>query len=96
MCSAKNDGLVRYPTVIAPASGYKTVQVQCADNAYNNAISPMIVRCDPLGVWRRFLAYPLPRCQCNSGYRIAIVGSRQICQCLSTLKKLFSSPNVPF
>ena len=35
MCSAKNDGLVRYPTVLAPASGYKTVNVQCADNANN-------------------------------------------------------------
>ena len=54
MCSAKNDGLVRYPTVRASASGYKTVHVQCADNA-NNATSSMTVWCGLLGFGEGFL-----------------------------------------
>ena len=95
MCSAKNDGLVRYPTVLAPAvRGVITVTVQCADNA-NNATFFMIVWCDILGGWQRIFSKPVPRCQCNSGYRIATVESREICQGLSTLE-VISSPNVSF
>ena len=97
MCSAKNDGLVRYPTVRASVFGDITVRVQCADNAYNDGTSSMVVLCDSTGVWRGFLGYYLPpQCRCNSGYRIATVESRQICQGLSTLKKVISSPNVSF
>ena len=94
MCSAKNDGLVRYPTVLVPIRGTITVHVHCADNA-NNATFLMMVLCDNPGGWRRIFGHPLPRCQCNSGYRIATVGSREICQGLSTLE-VISSPNVPF
>ena len=96
MCSPSgNDGLVRYPTVLAPAGGVKAVTVQCADNA-NNTTLFMTVWCDTFGGWKRVFSNPFPRCQCNSGYRIATVGFRQICQGLSTLKKVISSPNVPF
>ena len=33
VCEAKSEGLVRYPTSLAPVSGSVTVTTQCADNA---------------------------------------------------------------
>ena len=36
VCEAKSEGLVRYPTTLAPVSGSVTVTTQCADNANSN------------------------------------------------------------
>ena len=33
MCEAKSEGLVHYPTTLAPVRGSVTVTAQCADNA---------------------------------------------------------------
>ena len=63
-------GLVDYPTTSAPA----TVTTQCADNARRTS-SSLNVLCNSDGSWSGN-----PRCGCNSGYQVATVNGRQICQ----------------
>ena len=67
-------GLVDYPATLAPASGSVTVTTQCADNARRTS-SSLNAFCNSDGTWSGN-----PRCQCNSGYQIATVNGRQICQ----------------
>ena len=67
-------GLVRYNATLAPASGSVTVTTQCADNARRTS-SSLNAFCNSDGTWSGN-----PRCQCNSGYQIATVSGRQICQ----------------
>ena len=75
LCEAKTVGLVRYPTTLAPVIGTQSVTTQCADNAHRTS-SSLRVTCDSGGNW----GSQTPRCQCNTGYRTAIVNGKQICQ----------------
>ena len=84
MCEAKSEGLVRYPTTLAPFTGNRRVTVQCADNAYNIS-NYMTVRCGHDGVWSQILGGPSPRCFCSPGYRTASVKGRDICRGLFEL-----------
>ena len=80
-CEAKSEGLVRYPTTLAPVSGSVTVTTQCADNAHTTSGSSLSVRCASGGRWPG----PVPQCECNEGYTIEIVGGKKICQGLVLL-----------
>ena len=75
LCEAKSEGLVHYPTPLAPASGSVTVTTQCADNAHVRSGSSLSVRCTSSGTWSGTLV-----CECDTGYRAVIVSGRQICQ----------------
>ena len=75
ICEAKSEGLVRYPTTLAPVSGSVTVTTQCADNAQRTS-SSLSVTCRSDGSW----SGSTPQCQCNTGYRPATINGRQICQ----------------
>ena len=83
MCSAKNDSLVRYPTVLAPASGVKTVHVQCADNAHQTSPG-LTVLCTSSGSWTG-----APLCECDTGYHSVTVSGREVCQ--SKQRKLLNT-----
>ena len=74
VCEARIIGLVRYPTILAPASGTQFVTTQCADNAHRTS-SSLIVTCSSTGIW----GGQTPQCQCNSGYQTATENGRQIC-----------------
>ena len=73
LCEAKSEGLVHYPTTLAPASGTQSVTTQCADNAHRTS-SSLSVTCSSGGIWGG-----QTQCQCNSGYEIATENGRQIC-----------------
>ncbi|CAI8021100.1 hypothetical protein GBAR_LOCUS12555, partial [Geodia barretti] len=75
-CPARNVGLVRYPTTLAPASGSVAVTTQCADNAHVRTGFSLSVRCTSSGSW----SGTTPQCECNDGYRAVTVSGRQICQ----------------
>ena len=62
VCEARREGLVHYPTTLAPDSGSVTVTAQCADNAHS--ITGLNVTCMHTGIW----SGPVPYCQCNDGY----------------------------
>ena len=81
VCEAKSEGLVRYPTTLAPVSGSVTVTTQCADNAHITSGSSLSVRCASGGRWPG----PVPQCECIEGYTIEIVGGKEICQGLVLL-----------
>ena len=72
---AKSEGLVRYPNTLAPVSGSVTITTQCADNAHSTS-STLNVRCTSSGTW----SGATPHCECDSDYRTATVGGKQICQ----------------
>ena len=76
MCQAKTQGLVHYPTTIAPASGSVTVTAQCADNAHKTS-SSLSVRCTSSGSWS---SSAHPQCQCDTGYQINTVDGRAVCR----------------
>ena len=76
LCEAKSEGLVRYPTTLAPASGSVTVTTQCADNAHVRSGSSLSIRCNSSGGW----SGTTPVCECDAGYCAVIVSGRQICQ----------------
>ena len=63
VCEATSEGLVRYPTTLAPVSGSVTVSAQCADNAHRTS-SSLSVQCSYDGIW----SYPPPECECNIGF----------------------------
>ena len=76
-CEAKNDGLVRYPTTLAPASGSVTVTIQCADNANIKAGSSLNVTCISNGSWSGHI----PVCKCDEGHHVTTDDDgREICQ----------------
>ena len=64
VCPAQSDGLVRYPTTQAPASGSLTVTTQCAYNAHVRTGSSLSVMCSSSGSWSR----TTPQCECDTGY----------------------------
>ena len=74
ICDARIEGLVRYCATRAPCSGSVPVTTQCADNAHRTS-SSLNAFCTSIGSWSGN-----PRCACNSGYQIATVSGRQICQ----------------
>ena len=74
-CHAKTEGLVRYPTTLAPDTGSVNVTTQCADNAHRTS-SSLSVSCTSSGSW----SGTIPQCQCDTGYRAVAVNGRQICQ----------------
>ena len=75
-------GLVHYPTTTAPVNGSVSVTTQCANNAHRTS-SSLNVSCTSSGNW----SGTTPQCQCDTGYHVATVDVRQVCQ---TLGKLFS------
>ena len=76
MCEAKDVGLVRYPTTLAPASGSVTVITQCADNAHVINSTSLNVTCTSNSTW----AGQTPQCQCDDGYHEIRVNGTQTCQ----------------
>ena len=53
LCEARTEGLVRYPTTLAPTTGSVTVTAQCADNAIisrgsNLCVHPVMTGLDQL------------------------------------------------
>ena len=76
MCEGRSDGLVRYPTTLAPVSGSVTVTTQCADNAHTiNSTSPNVT-CTSNGSW----SGQTPQCQCHEGYYEVTVNGTLTCQ----------------
>ena len=73
-CEAKSEGLVRYPTTLAPVSGSVNVATECADNAHTTGTS-LNVLCSSSVDWSGD-----PQCQCDTGYHSATANGRQICQ----------------
>ena len=74
LCEAKTEGLVHYPTTLAPVSGSVTVTVQCADNAHSTIGTNITCMSD--GSWSGTV-----HCQCNDGYILVEVShSKKICQ----------------
>ena len=73
-CPAKYEGLVQYPTTLAPVTGSKTVTIYCADNAHTIS-STMDVQCAHDGSWSDFI----PVCECDVGYRKATFNHRLGC-----------------
>ena len=76
LCYAKNEGLVRYPTRVAPDSESINIRTQCADNAHIIAGSSLDVTCTFTGIW----SGTTPQCDCNDGYREATVNHAQLCE----------------
>ena len=76
LCEAKNEGLVHYPTALAPRSGSVPVTVHCADNAHTRSGYILGVLCTSSGSW----SGTTPHCDCASGYQVVTVSGRQICQ----------------
>ena len=73
-CPAKNEGLVQYPTTLAPVNGSKTVTIYCAENAHTIS-STMDVQCANDGSWSDFI----PVCECDVGYHKATFNHRLGC-----------------
>ncbi|CAI8021101.1 hypothetical protein GBAR_LOCUS12555, partial [Geodia barretti] len=89
-CPARNIGLVRYPTTLAPASGSVAVTTQCADNAHVRTGFSLSVRCTSSGSW----SGTTPQCECNDGYRAVTVSGRQICQTQSVTATTCPARNI--
>ena len=75
VCEAKREGLVRYPTTVAPISGSVNITTQCVDNSHKASFS-LNVSCTSSGSW----SGTTPQCQCDTGYHEVTVGGRHICQ----------------
>ena len=75
-CSAKIEGLVHYPTTIAPNSGSRIVVTQCADNAHIRSGSSLNTMCVSNGNWSGLI----PQCECDDGYWPTMVHDKLICK----------------
>ena len=73
-CEARNVGLFRYPTTLAPAGGSVTVTTQCADNAHISNSTSLNVTCNSSGSW----SGETPQCRCDEGYHSILVGHRHV------------------
>ena len=76
LCEARTEGLVRYPTTLAPTTGSVTVTAQCADNAIISRGFSLSCTCTSSGDW----AGPTPQCECDTGYHAVSVNGKQICK----------------
>ena len=77
VCEAKTEGLVRYPTTLAPVSGSVTVTTQCADDAHITSGSSLSVRCESDGTWSATNVL----CECDEGYEVGNNDNgRETCQ----------------
>ena len=76
MCKAKSEGLVHYPTTLAPVSGSVTVTAQCADNANTTNTTTLQVTCNQNGSWFG----EIPICFCNEGYQEVTISGIYLCQ----------------
>ena len=90
MCEAKSEGLVRYPTTLAPENGLTLVILECGDNAHK-AFNTILATCFTYGVWSNDVDPPYApatvreRCRSNTGYHQAMVNGKEICQDLLTV-----------
>ena len=76
LCPAKKESLARYPGVLAPVSGSRTVTAECADNSHITFYSSLIVNCSSNGTWSG-----VPQCQCNTGYNaVTVTPEKKICK----------------
>ena len=75
-CQARNVGLARYPTTLAPASGSVTVTTQCTDNAHISNSTSLNVTCNSSGSW----SGETPQCRCDEGYHSIHISGTQICE----------------
>ena len=74
MCEAKTEGLVHYPSTLAPVSESVTVTAQCADNAHSTIGTNITCMSD--GSWSGRV-----HCQCDDGYiLVEVTHSKHICQ----------------
>ena len=79
LCLAKREGLVHYPTTLAPVSGSMSVTAKCADNAHRTS-SSLSVTCTSSGNWSG--AGAVLQCECDTGYYAVTESEReQTCQC---------------
>ena len=76
LCEAKSEGIVRYPTTLAPVSGSVTVTTQCADNAHIINSTSLNVTCTSNGTWTGLT----PHCQCDDGYHKVTVNGTHTCE----------------
>ena len=70
------EGLVHYPTTLAPVSGSRIVAAQCADNAHIRSGSSLYVMCVFNGSWSGLT----PQCECGDGYQPTMVHNKLICK----------------
>ena len=91
VCEAKSEGLVRYPTTLAPVNGSVTVTTQCADNAHVNNGSSLNVSCESDGTWSVTNAL----CECDEGYEVGNNDNgRETCQGRLLLSTIYLSAMV--
>ena len=76
VCQAKTEGLVRYPTTLAPASGSVTVTTQCADNATIVNSTTLNVTCTSNGSWSGVTLV----CECDDRYHEVYVNATEMCR----------------
>ena len=76
MCEAKSEGLVHYPTTLAPVSGSVTVTAQCADNAHTINFTGLNVTCNSNGSW----SVQVSQCVCDKGYHETTLNGTHSCQ----------------
>ena len=76
MCGALSEGLIHYPTTLAPVNGSVTVTTQCADNAHIFNSTSLNVTCTSNGSW----SGETPQCQCDEGYHEVSVNGTLTCQ----------------
>ena len=75
-CPSKIEGLVHYPTTLAPVSGSKPVTTRCADNAHTRTGSSLDVICQFNGNWSGVT----PQCECDDRYRPATDNGKLYCE----------------
>ena len=73
-CPSKIEGLVHYPTTLAPVNGSRAVEAQCADNSHS-INSSLNVICVSDGSW----SGTIPHCECDLEYYRATINGKQIC-----------------
>ena len=76
VCEAKSEGLVHYPTTLAPVSGSVTVTAHCADNAHTTNFTSLNITCNSDGSW----SVQISQCVCDEGYHETTPNGTHICK----------------
>ena len=76
VCRAKSEGLVHYPTTLAPVSGSVTVAVQCTDSAHIINSTSLNVTCTSNGSW----SGGTPVCACDERYHEVSLNGIHTCE----------------